>query len=47
MVNNYYTTRDAAKALGVSVRTAQLWLEKGYLQEIALSLWASRVAALV
>lgn len=32
MVHNYYTTRDAAKALGVSVRTAQLWLEKGYLK---------------
>jgi len=32
MIDNYYTTRDAAKALGVSVRTAQLWLEKGLLK---------------
>ncbi len=32
MVENYYTTRDAAKLLGVSVRTVQLWLEKGLLQ---------------
>ncbi len=32
MIKNYYTTRDAAKLLGISVRTAQQWLEKGYLQ---------------
>ena len=32
MVENYYTTRDAARMLGVSLRTAQLWLEKGYLK---------------
>lgn len=32
MVQNYYTTRDAAKMLGISVRTAQQWLEKGYLK---------------
>lgn len=32
MVENYYTTRDAARALGVSVRTAQQWLEKGLLK---------------
>ena len=31
MVENYCTTRDAAKLLGVSLRTAQQWLEKGYL----------------
>ena len=29
MVENYCTTRDAAKLLGVSLRTAQQWLEKG------------------
>jgi len=32
MVENYYTTRDAARILGVSLRTAQQWLEKGYLK---------------
>ncbi|MFZ4479073.1 MAG: helix-turn-helix domain-containing protein [Rhodoferax sp.] len=32
MVENYYTTRDAARLLGVSVRTVQQWIEKGYLQ---------------
>jgi hypothetical protein len=82
MVNYYTTTRDAAKALGVSVRTRcemesfqQLAIvvisalaseeidahgslparveqmgkpvDFKRLQEIALSLWASRVAALV
>lgn len=31
MADNYYTTRDAARLLGVSVRTAQQWLEKGHL----------------
>lgn len=31
MTENYYTTRDAAAMLGVSLRTAQKWLEKGYL----------------
>ncbi len=29
MINNYCTTRDAAQLLGVSLRTAQNWLEKG------------------
>jgi len=32
MDKNYCTTREAAKLLGISVRTAQLWLEKGYLK---------------
>jgi excisionase family DNA binding protein len=32
MTNNYCTTRDAARLLGISVRTAQQWLEKGYLE---------------
>lgn len=32
MVDNYCTTREAAKRLGVSLRTAQQWVEKGYLQ---------------
>ena len=32
MGENDYTTRDAARLLGVSVRTVQLWLEKGHLQ---------------
>jgi excisionase family DNA binding protein len=32
MAENYYTTRDAAKILGVSLRTAQKWLEKGQLE---------------
>jgi excisionase family DNA binding protein len=32
MVENYYTTRDAARILGISLRTAQQWLEKGYLK---------------
>ena len=32
MVENYYTTRDAARMLGISLRTAQQWLEKGYLK---------------
>jgi excisionase family DNA binding protein len=32
MIDNYYTTRDAAKVLGISLRTAQQWLEKGYLK---------------
>jgi excisionase family DNA binding protein len=32
MDNNYCTTREAAKLLGISVRTAQLWLEKGHLK---------------
>lgn len=31
MAKNYYTTRDAARLLGVSTRTAQVWLEKGQL----------------
>jgi excisionase family DNA binding protein len=31
MPENYYTSREAAKLLGVSQRTAQLWLEKGLL----------------
>jgi excisionase family DNA binding protein len=30
--NTYCTTRDAAKILGVSVRTAQVWVEKGLLK---------------
>ena len=29
---NYFTTRKAASLLGVSLRTAQQWLEKGYLE---------------
>ncbi|MCX7178861.1 MAG: response regulator [Proteobacteria bacterium] len=29
MAENYYTTRDAAKLLGVSVRTVQQWVDKG------------------
>ncbi len=32
MVDNYCTTREAAEILGVSLRTAQQWVEKGYLQ---------------
>lgn len=32
MATNFCTTRKAAGMLGVSVRTAQLWLEKGYLE---------------
>ena len=32
MAENYCTTRDAARLLGVSLRTAQQWLEKGYLE---------------
>ena len=32
MDKNYCTTREAAKLLGISVRTAQLWLEKGHLK---------------
>ena len=32
MVDNYCTTREAAEVLGVSLRTAQQWVEKGYLQ---------------
>ncbi len=32
MVENYLTTREAAKRLGISLRTAQQWLEKGYLR---------------
>ncbi len=32
MVQNYHTTRDAARLLGVSLRTVQLWLDKDYLQ---------------
>ena len=32
MAENYYTTREAANLLGISVPTAQQWLEKGYLQ---------------
>ena len=32
MVENYYTTRDAARILGISLRTAQQWLEKDYLK---------------
>lgn len=31
MKSNYYTTREAANLLGVSLRTAQLWVEKGTL----------------
>jgi excisionase family DNA binding protein len=29
--NNFYTTREAARLLGISVRTAQQWIEKGIL----------------
>lgn len=32
MPKNFFTTREAATQLGISVRTAQQWLEKGYLQ---------------
>jgi excisionase family DNA binding protein len=32
MVENYCTTREAAKLLGISVRTAQQWVEKGLLE---------------
>lgn len=32
MVAGYFTTREAAKRLGVSVRTAQLWSESGRLE---------------
>jgi excisionase family DNA binding protein len=32
MTENYCTTREAAKLLGVSLRTAQQWLEKGTLE---------------
>ena len=32
MPENYCTTREAAKQLGISVRTAQQWLEKGQLE---------------
>ena len=32
MPENYCTTREAAKLLGISLRTAQLWLEKGLLK---------------
>lgn len=32
MADNYCTTREAAEILGVSLRTAQQWVEKGYLQ---------------
>ncbi len=32
MVENYCTTREAAKQLGISVRTAQQWLERGLLE---------------
>lgn len=31
MTQNYYTTRQAAKLLGISVRSAQIWVEKGTL----------------
>ncbi|MBU1364195.1 MAG: response regulator [Gammaproteobacteria bacterium] len=30
-VNSYLTTREAAKSLGISLRTAQLWVENGQL----------------
>jgi excisionase family DNA binding protein len=32
MVKNYCTTREAARLLGISVRTVQLWVEKGRLK---------------
>lgn len=32
MADNYCTTREAAQILGVSLRTAQQWVEKGRLQ---------------
>lgn len=32
MEDNFCTTREAAKLLGISVRTAQQWLERGYLK---------------
>jgi excisionase family DNA binding protein len=32
MVENYCTTREAAQLLGISLRTAQQWLEKGQLE---------------
>ncbi|MEI8171187.1 MAG: response regulator [Rhodoferax sp.] len=32
MSQNYFTTQKAATLLGVSLRTAQQWLEKGYLE---------------
>lgn len=32
MSNNYCTTREAAQIMGVSLRTAQQWLEKGFLE---------------
>jgi excisionase family DNA binding protein len=32
MNDTYYTTRDAASALNISVKTAQLWVEGGILQ---------------
>lgn len=31
MADNYFTTKDAAKRLGMSVRSVQLWLDKGLL----------------
>jgi len=31
MAENFHTTRDAARLLGISLRTAQQWVEKGYL----------------
>ena len=31
VAENFFTTREAAKFLGVSVRTIQLWVDKGYL----------------
>ena len=32
MPQNYLTTRNAAKLLGISVRTAQQWVERGKLE---------------
>jgi excisionase family DNA binding protein len=32
MAENYYTTRDAAKLLGICLRTAQQWVETGRLK---------------
>jgi excisionase family DNA binding protein len=32
IVSAYYTTREAAQILGISLRTAQIWVERGQLE---------------